>query len=185
MSQELQQRDIITADEGIKIRSIASKDGPLDAALYLLTRIHCHKESWYTEFLEVLWVMDLKDLVRDIDDKFHAKKTPATDEDMNHSSLSPTSNESTEPHFERQEPRTEERFPLASGSSEQGDVTVPNVPQESFVEKAPGDNSLMKAILDQMKELTTHQGACVEALAQVSNRLEVLEGKVDLILESL
>lgn len=69
MSQELQMKEVITAEEGEQIRKIARHSGNRDACLELLLKIPHRVERWYETFLEVLIDNGHHKLVEKVDDK--------------------------------------------------------------------------------------------------------------------
>ena len=191
MSQELLQRQLISESEAQRVCNLARNDSTLDAALFLLSRIHCRKKNWYSEFLEVLWYFNHCELVKDIDDKFHMKKMKESQsgDDLD-SSLTPSSIESTEPNFDMDQPNAVCELALSSGRSyapvsADGNIYWEDAPQPKQSQTPPSEQDLMQTMLTQLKILSNQLIIQRDSVAQVSDRLLTLEGKVDQILEKL
>ena len=196
MAEELLQRQIIAADEADKIRKISKNECSLDAALYLLNRIHCRKNTWYTEFLEVLWDMNHCDLVKDIDNKFYTKKRQESFEDSMYSGE--PSIEHTHLVSDTERPLYSfPSFPQGAASSEllssSGWLNAPPLSERNCSEdssrsehfQSAPEHSLMQEILTQVTKLSHQMTLQTDSIAQVSDRVLILEKKVDQILEKL
>ncbi|KAK3757621.1 hypothetical protein RRG08_000136 [Elysia crispata] len=193
MAEELLQRQIIAADEAEKIRKISKNESLLDAALYLLNRIHCRKNTWYTEFLEVLWDMNHCDLVKDIDSKFYTKKRQESSEDSMYSGEPSIEHTHLVSDTERPLPSFHQGAASSGLLSSSGWLNAPPLSERNCSEgssrsehfQSAPEHSLMQEILTQLTKLSHQMMLQTDSIAQVSDRVLILEKKVDQILEKL
>ncbi|RUS81159.1 hypothetical protein EGW08_011067 [Elysia chlorotica] len=204
MAEELLQRQLIAADEAEKIRKLNKTESSLDAALYLLNRMHCRKKTWYIEFLEVLWSMSHFNLVKDIDDKFYSQMRKDSTEDSRDSSFFHDSD--IEAHFDRtlltsqtEVPSfTSQSLPHGTSSLEQSITSSApdaNISTEAtglevssqleHFHTAPQQRTLMEEILAQLMNISHQITLQTDSISKVSDRVSALERKMDQVLEKL
>ncbi|GFR93864.1 hypothetical protein ElyMa_004388300 [Elysia marginata] len=137
--------------------------------------------------------MGHRTLVYDIDEKFHTKKVKegAESEMLVESSLSVTSidNDSTEPSFDHAQHTYGVELPSASNRhdmsvSTEGNYVDDPLARENFnTGPAPEKQNIMEEVLMHLRQLSDQMTLQRDAVAQVSDRLFVLEKKVDRVLE--
>lgn len=179
MSEMLFQRQLIEGHEKDKIHNLSKNESSYDATLYLLTKIHCRKKTWYEEFLEILWDMELQNLVSDIDDKFYTKKKGQASENLGELSFSATSTGSTDPSLDQIQPIC--NFELSSSSMLQN-MSI-SAEGHDVEDSAPERRGTLEEVLTHLANISNQMTQQKNAMAQVANRLSDIERKIDQILQ--
>lgn len=173
MSQELQMKEVITAEEGEQIRKIARHSGNRDACLELLLKIPHRVERWYETFLEVLIDNGHHKLVEKVDDKI--MQTIMHERNKGHDSATRVTDENVASHISF----TNSTLPIKSAAHAVPQSLSVNAAAHPVSQSPTIPREFNERVLTELAELKSLVHTQAQYLRALLGKTEFLIGRVD------